>query len=102
VLSFFPLPGFSWLPLLLTGFVVGEAVSAASNRKRTTGLAMIAFASAIVGTTVGMWLPTLVRLVGVPGGLQPRLLTLLVMQVGPVEALFLLIAGVIASTRVTR
>lgn len=101
-LSLFPLRGLWWLPMLLTGFVVGEAVSAASNRQRTAGLAMIAFGSVFVGTMVGLWLPTLIRLAAVPGALQPRLVSALLLQLGPFEVLFLLIAGVIASTRVTR
>jgi hypothetical protein len=101
-LGMLPVPGLSWLFILVTGFAVGEAVSAASNRQRTTGLAMIAFASVLVGTLVGQWLPLLARMAAVPGALQPQLLIVLLLQVGPMEIVLLLIAGVIASTRVTR
>jgi hypothetical protein len=102
VLGVFPLPFLSGLAMLLIGYVAGEAVSRASNRQRTTGLAFIAFGVTSVGIMIGMWLPTLLRLASVPGGLQLRLLPLLLMQIGPIEAVMLLIAGVIASTRVTR
>lgn len=102
VLSFLP-GGLLFIPLILTGFLVGEAVSAASNRRGGRGLVIIAFTCAVVGPILGRAVLTALLL-----PLPAPALRATVAFGGAVESLgifgllLLMLAGVIASTRVDR
>jgi hypothetical protein len=86
------------LPLLLGGFLVGEAISAASRRRGGRGMQIAAFTCAVLGPILGRAV-VLVLLTG-----APLLATLngSVVLMGPFGLLLLLAGGVIASTRIDR
>jgi hypothetical protein len=97
-LSLLQFPFLTWIAQMLTGFLVGEVVSAVGNRQRTTGLAIIAFTAAVLGPPLGT---ALFFTLTMPVGIPPTLLVVGVIQaMGPIGWLLLLLAGVIASTRV--
>jgi uncharacterized membrane protein len=97
-LSLLQFPFLTWIAQMLTGFLVGKVVSAVGNRQRTTGLAVIAFTAAVLGPPMGT---ALFYALGMPPGVPPALLVIGVFQaMGPMGWLLLLLAGVIASTRV--
>jgi hypothetical protein len=103
VLSLVPLGALAVLPLLLTGFLVGEAISATARRWDGRGLAVVAFLCAAVGPLLGKAL-LIAPLVPVEGLTAKAAGALLVAGrgTGILELLLLVAAGVIATTRVSR
>ena len=102
LLSFVP-GGLVILPLLLTGFLVGEAVSAASRRRGGRELAILAFLCAVLGPIVGRAAFTTVLLLLSQGGARAGLAVIGAYQsFGAFGILLLVLAGIIASTRVDR
>lgn len=92
--------GFGGLGLLLLGFAVGEVVSRVGGRRGGRALAVVAFSGAVIGPLIGraVVIAVLVPLPD-PGmrlalGAQAMLPLIVSM-----EGLFLIIAGVIASSR---
>ncbi len=103
VLSFLHFGALTLLPLLLTGFLVGEAVSSAGRRWPDRKLAMIAFACASVGPSLGQALVYAVMMpIPDPGVRIVVALTAAMQSLGMFGILIAMISGVIASTRVTR
>jgi len=90
------------LPLLLTGVLVGEAVGAVAGRfSASAGLAGGAFACRVVGPVLGRG--ALIAMAAPVEGLGARLATGLMLaarSMAGFELLLLLIAGVLAATRV--
>jgi len=97
-LSLVQLGFLTWFAQIVTGFLVGEVVSAVSNRKRTNGLAAIAFAAAVLGPPLGIALMIAFRLP--PGVPLPLLVVGVFGSLGVMGFLLLVLSGVIASTRV--
>lgn len=88
--------------LMLLGLAVGEAVTRAANRKRGTGLAVVAVASIFVGVIV---IPEIITIAGFPAvvPLDARLSVAVSRMLGhlfSVAGLFLVIAAAIAVSRV--
>jgi hypothetical protein len=82
------------------GLLVGEAVSAASNRRGGRSLAILAFCCAVLGPIVGQaLLPAILMPLS---GRSAILMVALAQFLDPIRMLFLLVAGLIASTRVDR
>jgi len=101
ILSVAPFGALIVLPLLLTGFLVGEAVSAASNRRMGSGLAILAFLCATLGPIAGRALLVAVAFPAISGAARVNLaLNVAVQSLSGLELLLLLVAGVIATTRV--
>jgi hypothetical protein len=92
--------GFGGLGLLLLGFAVGEVVSRAGGRRGGRALAAVAFSGAVVGPVLGRAVMIAV-LVPLPDpGLRLALgAQAMIPMVVSMEGLFLIIAGVIASSR---
>jgi hypothetical protein len=86
------------LPLLLGGFLVGEAISAASRRRGGRDMQIAAFFCAVLGPLFGRAV-VLVLLAQVPAAVA---LNGAVASMGPLGLLLLLAGGVIASTRIDR
>ena len=101
-LAFFQFGVLALLPLLLTGFLVGEAVGAVAGRfSASSGLAGVAFVCTVVGPVLGRG--ALIALAAPVDGLGARLATGLMLaarSMAGFELLLLLIAGVLAATRV--
>jgi hypothetical protein len=100
VLQFVPF--FNLIGLMLLGWVTGEAVTAAANRKRGTGLAVVAGAATVLGVIAGAALVVMERLPAVLP-LETRLgiaLTGATNQLVGLWGLFVLLAVVIAVSRV--
>lgn len=100
VLAFIPF--FQFFGLLLLGAAVGEAVTAAANRKRGTGLAVVAVVTLLVGALL---VPALVALAAIPAvvPLDARVMAALRIALGQVLSpwgLFIALAAVIAVSRV--
>ena len=92
--------GFGWLGLLLIGFAVGEVVARVGRRRGGRVLAVVAFISAVVGPLLGR--AALLALLAPAPDLSSRLMLGAVALVSSLlsgEGLFLVIAGVIASSR---
>jgi hypothetical protein len=101
VLAFFPFGAFAIVPLILSGLLVGEVVAAIAGRSYGRILPVVAFTCAVVGPLLGR--AALVSL-SLPGdAVVARAATALVAvgtHVGGLELLLLIVAGVIAATRV--
>jgi hypothetical protein len=96
------IPFFQFFGLLLLGVAVGEAVTRAANRKRGTGLAVVAVVTLIVGALLA---PALLALAAFPEGvpLGARVAAALTVALGQVLSpwgLFVALAAVIAAGRV--
>lgn len=103
VLSVVPLGALMFLPLILIGWLVGEAVSAAAQRKANTALGVIAFTCATVGPILGQAAMLAPRIPIADPTLRANVaLAIAVQSLGPSGLLLLLVAGVIAATRVQR
>ena len=91
------------LILLLTGYLVGEAVSKALHRRGGRGLAIVAFVAALAGPVLGR-LALLLPLIASPasGGNVLAFVAAALLSFGGLELLLLVVAGVIASTRIDR
>jgi hypothetical protein len=102
-LTFISLSFLTLVPILLTGFLVGEAVSNAGLRRPDRTFAVIAFVCACIGPTLGRAL-VLAFLMPVPDpGARVTLGLIGAMQsLSGFGALMALIAGGIAASRVTR
>jgi hypothetical protein len=100
ILVIVPFGALAILPLLLTGFLVGEAISAVARRWYGPSLAVLAFVCAVVGPLLGRAL-LIAPLLPVEGAAAKASAALLTAgrSVGGLELLLLLIAGVIAATR---
>jgi hypothetical protein len=101
VLAFFQFGVFAIVPLILTGFLVGEAIGAVARRPYGRTLAVVAFACAVVGPLLGR--AALVAPFVPAEGIAARAGAALVVvgsRVGGLELLLLIVAGVIAATRV--
>jgi hypothetical protein len=103
LLSILPLGFLAMFALLAVGYVVGEAVSRASRRLPYRELAIVAFVCACLGPTLGRAL-LLALLVPFPdaGARALLALTAAFQSLGPFGVLVSIIAGIIASNRVTR
>jgi hypothetical protein len=101
VLLVVPFGAFAIVPLLLTGFLVGEAISATAKRWYGPRLAVLAFACAVVGPLLSRGL-VILPLVPAEDAFGKVVGALLAMgrSVGGFELLLLGVAGVIAATRV--
>lgn len=101
VLVIVPFGAFVILPLLLTGFLVGEGMSATARRWYVPSLAVLAFVCATVGPLLGraLLIAPLLPVEGAAGKAAAALLTV-GRTVGGFELLLLLVAGVIAATRI--
>jgi hypothetical protein len=100
-LSFLQFGVLALLPLLLTGFLVGEAMSAVANRSSGSGLAVAAFVCTVIGPVLGR--AALIGIAVPADGVGVRLVTSLMLagrSMAGFELLLLLIAGVLAATRV--
>jgi hypothetical protein len=96
------IPFFQFFGLLLLGAAVGEAVTRAANRKRGTGLAVVAVVTLIVGALL---VPALMALAAFPAvvPVDARLaaaLRVALSQVLSPWGLFVALAAVIAASRV--
>jgi hypothetical protein len=101
ILSVAPLGALIMVPLLLMGVLVGEAVSAAAGRRTSTGLAVLAFACATAGPILGQAAMLAPRIPVADPALRANVaLGVAVQSLGAFGLLLLLVAGVIASTRV--
>lgn len=100
IMPFIP---FGMFVLLLTGYLVGEAVSKASDRRGGQAMAVLAFAAAMAGPVLGRLLVFTSLMPGTPSlsGL-PRVFLAALYTFGGLELLFLVVAGIIASTRIDR
>ncbi len=89
------------LPLLMTGFLVGEAVSATARRWSGTHLVVVAFLCAVLGPLLGkaLLIAPLVPTAS-PGAKAAGALIGAARTTGVFELLLLVVAGVIATTRV--
>jgi hypothetical protein len=101
VLVFFPFGAFAILPLLLMGFLVGETVGAVTRRSNGRSLAVLAFLCAAFGPLLGraVLIAPLVPADGIAAKATAALITA-GRSTGALELLLLLVAGVIAATRV--
>ncbi|HEY7063649.1 MAG TPA: hypothetical protein VII06_19375 [Chloroflexota bacterium] len=91
-------PFFQLFGLLLLGWAVGEAVTRAANRKRGTGLAIVAVVTLFLGAIV---VPTLLAVAALPAFVPvDTRLSLLLGQLFSPRGLFLALAAVIAISRV--
>jgi hypothetical protein len=91
------------LPLLLTCFLVGEAVSAGSRRRGGRGLALVAFTATLTGPVLGRAALIALLTPGPESAVRGLLyFTAALQSFGAFGLLFLAVAGVIASTRVDR
>lgn len=101
VLAIVPFGGFAIIPLLLTGFLVGEAMGATARRWYGQNLAVLAFLCALLGPLLSRVL-LVVPFIPAEGVLSKvsGALVLMSRSVGGFEVLLLLVAGVIAATRV--
>jgi len=92
----------AFLPMLLMGFLVGEAVSAAGRRRPARELAVIAFLSAVVGPVAGralvFWLLTPIADPAIRASFA---LSAAFQALGAFGVLLAIVAGVIASSRVS-
>src|SRR3954451_9541578 len=91
------IPFFQFFGLLLLGVAVGEAVTRAANRKRGTGLAVVAVVTLIVGALLA---PVLIALGAFPAGapVDARAVAALTVGLGQVFSpwgLFVALAAVI-------
>ena len=96
------IPVFGLLALLLLGVLTGEAVTAAANRKRGAGLAVVAAATTLLGV---LGAPALLALGTLPASLPlaTRLATALALSLDALLSLwglFVLLAAVLAASRV--
>jgi hypothetical protein len=100
VLVVVPFGALAILPILLTGFLVGEAISAVARRWYGPGLAVLAFGCALIGPLIGRAL-LVAPLLPVEGAAAKASAALLTVgrSVGGFELLLLLLAGVFAATR---
>ena len=101
VLVVAPLGAFMILPLLLTGFLVGEAMSAAARRRGGNGLAVLAFVCTVAGPILGR-AAFVAAAVPVQDPVTRASVALVValQSLGALELLLLAVAGIIAATRV--
>ena len=101
VLAIVPLGAFAIIPLLLTGFLVGEAISATARRWYGQNLAILAFLCALFGPLLGRLL-LIMPFIPAEGLLNKAAGALVLMSrsVGGFEVLLMMVAGVIAATRV--
>jgi len=92
--------GFGGLGLLILGFAVGEVVSRAGGRRGGRTLAVVAFLGAVVGPLVGraVMIAVLVPLPD-PGMRLALGAQAMIPLIVSMDGLFLIIAGVIASSR---
>jgi hypothetical protein len=102
VVGSYVVPFIPFFGLILLGWAVGEAVTRAANRKRGTGLAVVAVASLFVGVIV---VPELIAVAGFPAfvPVDTRLNVAAGRMLGhlfSIWGLFLAIAAVIAVSRV--
>ena len=100
LLSFLRFDALSFLPLLLMGYLVGESVSAAANRKSGLALAIVAFMCAFWGPLLGRSLLFMLTPVGFESSRAAAALVDALAAQGPFGILLLMVAGVIAATRV--
>jgi hypothetical protein len=101
VLVVLPFGAFAMIPLLLTGFLVGEAMSAAAARRGARGLTILAFACAVLGPVLGRAAVVALFVPGQEPAMRAALALLTATQsMGGFEVLLLLVSGVIATTRV--
>jgi hypothetical protein len=100
VLVVVPFGALALLPMLLTGFLVGEAISATARRWYGPGLAILAFACAALGPLLGraVLIAPLLPVEGVAAKASLALLTV-GRSVGAFELLLLMAAGILAATR---
>ena len=96
------IPFLGLLALMFVGWFTGEAVSAAANRKRGTGLVAVAVVATLFGTLAG---PALLGAASLPAALPlDARLTLALFGIANSLAspliLFLLLAAVLAASRV--
>ena len=103
VLAVVQFGAFVILPLLLTGFLVGEAISATARRWYGPGLAVLAFLCAVLGPLLGraILIAPLVPTESLAAKGAGAVFAL-ARTTGGFELLLLVVAGVIASTRVHR
>ena len=101
VLTFLQFGAFVILPLLLTGFLVGEAVGAVGRRASGSALGVLAFFGAVVGPLLGKaaLIAPLVPAEGVSAKVTGALVAM-GRTTGGFELLLLVVAGVFAATRV--
>jgi hypothetical protein len=103
VLSVAPLGALFFLPLLLTGVLVGEAVSAVARRRAARGLAGLAFGCAVVGPILGQAALLAPRLPVADPTVRAHLTLAVALQsLGPLGLLLLAVAGAVAASRITR
>jgi hypothetical protein len=101
VLVVVPFGAFVIIPLLFTGFLVGEVMSAVTGHRGGRGLVVLAFACAIVGPILGRAAVVALMLPGEDPSLRAALALVAATQsLGAFEVLLLLVSGVIATTRV--
>jgi hypothetical protein len=101
VLTFLQFGAFIILPLLLLGFLVGEAVGATARRSYGTSLAVVAFLCTVLGPLLGraVLIAPLVPAEDVAAKASAALIAA-GRTIGGFELLLLLVAGVIAASRV--
>ncbi len=101
VLVVAPFGAFMILPLLLTGFLVGEAMSAAAGRRSGSALAVLAFVCTLVGPILGRAALVAPAVSVQDPVLRANLALVVALQsLGAFELLLLAVAGIIATTRV--
>ena len=95
------IPFFTLFAILFLGWLTGEAVSVAANRKRGRGLALVAAAATVLGALGG---PALLAVATAPGALpwSARLALGLAATTAPLLSLwgvFIFLAAVLAASR---
>src|SRR5262245_10529424 len=96
------IPFFNLFGLMLLGVLTGEAVTTAANRKRGTGLAIVAAGTTVLGA---LGAPALLAAAALPAGLPPNvqlaaMLAVAARSLFSLWGLFLLLAVVLAVSRV--
>ncbi|MBM2810620.1 MAG: putative rane protein [Chloroflexi bacterium] len=100
-LAIIPFGGLAIIPLLLTGLLVGEAMSAAARRRGSWLLALLAFACTVIGPILGRGLLVILLSPGVDVAVRAAVAVEVALRsFGLLGIVLLLGAGVLASTRV--
>ncbi|MPZ13510.1 MAG: hypothetical protein GEU73_03650 [Chloroflexi bacterium] len=103
VLTVAPVGALVVLPLVLTGLLVGEAMSAVAGRQSSSGLALLAFMCATVGPLIARAALVATMLPSAdPVARANASFGLAIQSLGPFTLFLLVLAGVIATTRVSR